>query len=1083
MALSHVRQALEENYVHAELRLTFPYDYPDEPLQLKLVCESIPQAQSKSIARLLHQAASEHARDGVVCAFVLVQLLQEALQDINEEPAPEEAPSSLWEDMQKRELEQDKLRGEHSGDNQTFKFVRGDLFEEDSYREQARPTQAQQRPPRPKSKLSSTNASSSTAMLTPMQSSSLEEADGREADGREADGAADEECDVESLSLTQSDRGFGSFMSRSFRQNLPDMVRTLLDRTRSGSVGGAGELGRSTSSKSIASLGGNPQSSMTEIQRDLLVAKALFDRRDESSYRDDVVRAVEIGLIPSWLERLLLRHQQQFVRAFQKVFRRHIAVLNLDASTSGEMSKYFNSFAVAGREPALGGPGGQGGQGGPGGGPGRRTPEPESAAISLSRYREDFSEVKVLGRGGYGKVYLALHKFDGREYAVKRVDLHSSGDEFEKIMREVQTLSRMQHQHVVRYYNAWLESSYEDDGSSSVEDDTLGYSDTFDETTEVSEGPQMGGPVTRGSCLYIQMEFCSTTLRKLLDDGDLVDDDHRWKIVRQLLSGLAYVHKKGIIHRDLKPANIMLDTLGDVKLGDFGLAKEAKAMTGAAAGRDHEHREHSLDRGDGRDMGTAGTTGVCGTGFYIAPEIELANKFYDEKVDIFSLGIVVFELWNSFDTEMERFVTLKELREKSKLPEHFAKAHPEVGQFVAWLLNADPAARPTALEALRSELVPATIADDQLENLIRSLPDNPMARDRMISELFKMHSNANIVSKDVDVSELPGSPDAAANAQLERTRRVAETLSRAFKTSAAVEMTSKTMGRLSGVGGAAAGNLGAGSSTNHMAFMASDGNFVSLRHEVRPRFVDWAVSAVLDGEIENLHEGDVVGFKRFETSKIYRSSRHPTAPKAYTMMDVDSLLPPKTATSVPVGEAELVSVVCGAICDLEHVEDDRWELRISHAALFSALVTERFGLPKELQQSVYKYLRQAALTISPSDAAGRQARWSTMKGELSSLGVARDSLSKIKEVFVQCAGDFASVQHKLLVLVPPKGKSARASVRSAPGHAWLDELNRWVLQYERGDRPDPTLSLSLSLSLSRTLTGALRFRSPTPPPA
>ena len=58
--------------------------------------------------------------------------------------------------------------------------------------------------------------------------------------------------------------------------------------------------------------------------------------------------------------------------------------------------------------------------------------------------------------------------------------------------------------------------------------------------------------------------------------------------------------------------------------------------------------------------------------------------------------IVVFELWNSFDTEMERFVTLKELREKSKLPEHFAKAHPEVGQFVAWLLNADPAARPTA---------------------------------------------------------------------------------------------------------------------------------------------------------------------------------------------------------------------------------------------------------------------------------------------------------------------------------------------------------------------------------------------------
>lgn len=953
---------LDMNYVHAELRLTFPRDYPDEPLMLKLVpCESMDLAQTKAIARSLHHAASEYAREGTVCAFLLIQMLQEALQEINQEPVADQEPSSLWEDMQRREIEKDALRTDNS--NESFRFVRGDLFEEDSFRErsfereQMQPSQPHQRPPIPKSKLSK---SSTAPRMTSIPNVTLEDGVGEEDETTEGSESLPSSPSSTAFT-TQSDsssRGFGSFMSRSFRHNLPDMVRTLLDRTRSGSVTGErGGTDRSASCRSVASvvsLSGQQIQSLAEIQRDLLVAKALFDRRKESFYRDDVIRAVEIGLIPSWLERLLLRHEKMFMTAFQKVFCRHVALLDLEGSTSGEMNKYFSSFEPAGAERERFRDGSTAG---------RRTPGPEAAPASLSRYADDFSEVKILGRGGYGKVFLALHRFDGRSYAVKRVDLESSGEEFEKIMREVQTLSRMQHQHVVRYYNAWLESSYEDDGSSGMEDEL-----DFDDTIEHSDISDDLAVTTRGRCLYIQMEYCSTTLRKLLDDGELTDDDTRWKIVRQLLSGLAYVHQKGIIHRDLKPANIMLDTLGDVKLGDFGLAKEASK----GDHRDHHRDTHPLDPADGksrpskldsRDMGTAGTTGVCGTGFYIAPEIELANRFYDEKVDIFSLGIVVFELWNSFDTEMERFVTLKELREKAKLPEKFVKMHPDVGQFVAWLLDPNPAARPSALEALRSELVPATIADDQLEDLLRSLPDNPMARDKMISELFKMQSNtaASNGSKEVALLDMPGAPDAASNALLGRIRRVTETLSLTFKISGAVEMTSKAMGP---------------SGTSSMAFMASDGSFMSLRHEVRPRFVDWAVSAVLDGDINNLHEG----FKRFEVSKIYRSSRSPTAPKTYTMVDVDSLLPPKTAMSVPLGEAELVSVICDAICDLDNIDDERWELRISHAELFSALVTERFGLPKELQQSVYKYLRQAAMSVSPSDTAGRQTMWATIKG-------------------------------------------------------------------------------------------------------
>jgi len=234
-------------------------------------------------------------------------------------------------------------------------------------------------------------------------------------------------------------------------------------------------------------------------------------------------------------------------------------------------------------------------------------PAPPLPTAEIAKLFPQLEILECLGRGGMGVVYKARQPRLDRVVALKILSPEKQDDPkfAERFEREARALARLNHPNIVTVYD-------------------------FGQT--------------QGNC-YLLMEFVDgLTLRQLFQTRKLAPAE-ALNIVPKICEALQYAHNEGIVHRDIKPENILLDKKGQVKIADFGIAK---MMGTGRAGSPLSAEAAPADSGaHGVTRPTPALTGVkdiIGTPHYMAPEQIEKPATVDHRADIYSLGVVFYEM-------------------------------------------------------------------------------------------------------------------------------------------------------------------------------------------------------------------------------------------------------------------------------------------------------------------------------------------------------------------------------------------------------------------------------------------------------
>lgn len=260
-----------------------------------------------------------------------------------------------------------------------------------------------------------------------------------------------------------------------------------------------------------------------------------------------------------------------------------------------------------------------------------------TAQVSLGRLKRGsvfarrYEIIEFLGKGGMGEVYRAEDTEVHEEVAIKVIDPLVARDQvaIERFRNELRLSRRIAHRNVCKMYYLG-----EDEGKYYIIMEYVAGENLRDVI-------RMNGPLSIGSVI---------------------------KTLRQVAEGLDEAHRLGVLHRDLKPSNIMIDKEGNARIMDFGLARthQTKKLTGTGA--------------------------VLGTPEYMSPE-QVEGKELDERSDIYSLGIVLYEMVTGrvpFEGDTPYVVGMKHKQEAAVSPRDVNPQLPEnISRFIMKCLEKD----------------------------------------------------------------------------------------------------------------------------------------------------------------------------------------------------------------------------------------------------------------------------------------------------------------------------------------------------------------------------------------------------------
>ncbi|XP_066492671.1 inactive serine/threonine-protein kinase PLK5-like isoform X2 [Tiliqua scincoides] len=244
---------------------------------------------------------------------------------------------------------------------------------------------------------------------------------------------------------------------------------------------------------------------------------------------------------------------------------------------------------------------------------------------------------QLLGKGAFGRCYKFTDMSTNKVYAVKVISQSRASklDNRGKVEREIELHSQLKHRNVVGFHRHFADQDN----------------------------------------IYMVLEYCSRkSLAHILKARKTLTEPEVRFYLKQIITGLQYIHQQGIIHRDLKLSNFFITKNMRVKIGDLGLAT----------------REEQANRRRGV---------VCGTPNYLAPEV-VAKKGHSFKSDIWALGCIMYTALTGcspfeISHKQEMYRCIREGR--YPMPSNLS---PSARELIGKLLAPNPAARPSLEEAL-----------------------------------------------------------------------------------------------------------------------------------------------------------------------------------------------------------------------------------------------------------------------------------------------------------------------------------------------------------------------------------------------